>query len=171
MLSINNINELISKQEVNNTSSLVITPPPSTNNLLITINALTSTVTSPGTEFAIVQTAGSNGVFNTSGYTSAAKFSPTTTNGWSNIAIGSGLPITADYSSNSELFNGYAYIMNLNSNTQTPFSTGNATAVASTGIFYVTTTGLSPTSAATIIRIKMVAGNLNTGTISIYSLL
>lgn len=165
----NNKREVIFEETANNTSSFTITPPQTTSNLLIVMSALTSTVAS-ASEFLIVQTAPSSGVFDTTGYITSAKYSQSTTNAWTNESIATGLMISADYGLSGENYNGYAYIMNLNTS-QRAASVGVVTAIQpGPNSFFVSTAGTSPTTSATMIRIKLVLGLMASGTITIYSL-
>lgn len=169
MITNNNIREVIFKQTANNTSSFTITPNQTISNLLIVLDSLTSTVTSPS-EFLIVQTAPSSGVFATSGYITSAKYSQSTTNAWVNESIATGLMISANYAASSESYNGYTYIMNLNT-IQPAASIGVVTAYQpGPNSFFVTTVGTSPTTSATMIRISLVLGSMSTGSITVYSL-
>lgn len=78
--------------------------------------------------------------------------------------------LTADYSASGELYSGFAYIANLNNSTNKASSFGEATAVVGTLAWYIGTTGLSPTTNTTMIKIRMAIGNLLSGTATIYAL-
>lgn len=171
MITNNNINGVLFRQTANNSPSFIVNVPLKTNNVLILVNSLTSTVAS-GSEFLIAQTATSNGVFATSGYVTSAKFSPSTNNSWTNQSIGTGLMITANYNSSLESYQGCTWLTNLNT-AQATMSVGtlsvNAPLDGLTPSYFIANTGVSPTTFTSMIRIQLVLGSMS-GLVTVYSL-
>lgn len=168
----NNINGVLFRQNANNSSSFVVNIPSKTNNVLVFINSLTSTV-ADGSEFLIIQTAPSSGVFATSGYVTSTKFSPSTNNSWSNQSIGTGLMISANYNASLESYQGCTWLTNLNT-AQAATSVGtlsvNSPSDALTPSYFIANTGVSPTTFTSMIRIQLVLGSMS-GLVTVYSLI
>lgn len=171
MIKNNQINAVIFKQTANNTASFVMPPLPSaTTNLLVSFNNVTSSIVTPG--YLAIQT-GVNGVFDTSGYISSAKYSFYNSNAWGNQAVSNGLALTADYNTSGFSYCGNVYIMNLNSSSR-PMAEGGAalSGPVSNPQSTVILSGLSPTTMANQIQILIFGGaNIVTGTFTVYSLL
>lgn len=166
MILNNMTGNVIFKEKANNTSSFVITPPRSVTKVLIVYESIFSN--SAGTSL-IIETAPSTGVFATSGYLSGTEFAAYNSNAWGNQSITTGLLITSNYIGLTQVFSGAVYLMDLNTtNPATLF--GQAYALSSGIPYFTTFVGQSPTTSATMFKIRLISSTIASGSFTVYSL-
>lgn len=167
----NQVAELIFKQTISNTSSIVITPPSNTRSILIIANSVFPANVS-GLPFLIAQTSDGSS-FDTTGYASGEYFIQSSSNAWSNTALTTGLQLSCQYASLLQYTSVSFVITDLNiSNKASSYGQGMSFNGGNGITFMLKFVGRSPTSSTTQIKLLMSDSTLiSSGLITAYSLI
>ena len=161
----NQINSLIYSDSFNNTASIVITPPSQTNTILIVLSKGKTT----GNSAFIIQTAASNGIFDTSGYVTGVIVTASNNNAWFNDSVTNGLYLTGSNNTGAQYSDSSVYVSGFNTNfTASCYGTSMNNNPPTT--YFVAVVGQSPTTLTTQIKILTASGTtMASGAIKIYS--